>query len=132
MMILFPRVLGFVRSLAVPLMGVVLSVCFASDVFGQRSPESQYRPATPTISPYVGLLQTNTGSIPNYYSLVRPRLEQRAFNNQVQYTTRVQALQIQEISTETTAGTTSSQTGKGAGFLQFLHYFPPQTPTRRR
>lgn len=131
-MILFPRGPEFFRPIAITIVGCVLAICFASDVYAQRSSDSQYRPATPTMSPYVGLLQTNTGSIPNYYSLVRPRLEQRAFNNQVQYTTRVQSLQIQEISSGTTAVAPSSQTGKGAGFLQFLHYFPPQTPTRRR
>jgi hypothetical protein len=108
-------------------------ICFLTanlEVHAQRP--AQYQPARPTISPYARLLQTNVGPIPNYYSLVRPQLQQRAFNQQLQATTRVQSLQIQALSTGTPPQPLTPQTGKSAGFGQHLHYFPPVQPVQRR
>jgi hypothetical protein len=98
----------------------------------RRSEPRQYQPARETLSPYVGLLQGNNGVIPNYYSLVRPRLEQRTFNQQLQATTRVQSLNIQALSGSTESSPRPLQTGKSAGFEQYLNYYPTLPVTIRR
>jgi hypothetical protein len=98
----------------------------------RRSDVRQYRPAQGTLSPYVGLLQGNNGVIPNYYTLVQPRLEQRDFNQQIQATTRIQALDIQTLTGSPESTPRAVQTGKNAGFQQYLHYYPTMPVTRRR
>jgi hypothetical protein len=98
----------------------------------RRSDVRQYRPSRETLSPYVGLLQGNNGVIPNYYTLVQPRLEQRDFNQQIQATTRIQALDIQTLSGGAESTPRPVQTGKNAGFQQYLHYYPTMPVTRRR
>jgi hypothetical protein len=103
-----------------------------TSLYAQRTLDNQYRPERPTISPYAGLLQVENGSIPNYFSLVRPRLEQRAFNQQLKETTRVQSLEIQtqgSVAVQKTAGT---PTGNTAGFAQYSHYFPAAKPGSRK
>jgi hypothetical protein len=99
----------------------------------QRSMQRSYQPATPTISPYAALLQGNVGPIPNYFSLVRPRLQQQAFNRQLRASQRFQSVQIQQLSGGGAAGREQlRQTGNRAGFMQFLHYYPQPQRTRRR
>lgn len=39
-----------------------------------------YEPSSPTVSPYLNLLRSNLGPLPNYHSLVRPQMRQQAFN----------------------------------------------------
>jgi len=102
----------------------------ANDASAQRRIQRQYQPASPTVTPYLNLLQSNFGPIPNYYSMVRPRLQQQAFNRQVAASQRAQSLTIQAISEEQAEETPVSRTGKAAGFLNYLHYFPPP-PTRQ-
>lgn len=42
-----------------------------------------YRPRRPTVSPYLDLLREPTGVLPNYYELVRPKLQiQETFRQQ--------------------------------------------------
>src|SRR5215471_9472681 len=49
--------------------------------------QERYTPSTPTVSPYLNLFQSNrnggpiTRGLPNYYSLVRPQLQQNRINN---------------------------------------------------
>ncbi len=103
---------------------LVLVGVLALDCSAQTRQSGEYQPARPTISPYAGLLQTNVGSLPNYFSLVRPRLEQTAYIRQLQATTRVQSISIQNVRRETLTATTT-QTGRSAGFEQYLHFYPP-------
>ena len=70
----------------------MLAILFAAeDSHGQRRRTSnRYEPRTPTVSPYLNLLRTDPGGVPNYYSLVRPRVEafdryQQGVNNFRQY-----------------------------------------------
>jgi hypothetical protein len=52
--------------------------------------QQRYTPATPTVSPYLNLFQNNRNggpvsrALPNYYSLVRPQLQQNRINNNQQ------------------------------------------------
>ena len=39
-----------------------------------------YEPSSPTVSPYLNLLRSNLGPLPNYHSLVRPQMRQQSFN----------------------------------------------------
>ncbi len=98
----------------------------------RRTQDRQYRPTRDTMSPYIGLLQGNNGAIPNYYTLVRPRIEQRAFNRQLQATSRVQSLEIQRLTGGAESEPRALQTGKNAGFEQYSHYFPTMGMTGRR
>ena len=128
-----PTQLLFAGRLCTAILGGGLIVALSgSTVIAQGIPGTQYQPATPTISPYAGLSQTNLGPLPNYYSLVRPRQQQRAFNQQVQATARVQSLQIQALSAGTAQQPLPSQTGKAAGFMQHLHYYPAVKPVAKR
>jgi hypothetical protein len=107
----------------------------ATPSFAQQRGDGQYRPARSTTSPYLGLLQGNNGPIPNYYSLVRPRLEQQAFNQQMRATTQVQSMEIQALSRASSVGEPNAPTtGNSAWFQQHLHYYPTvgATPSRRR
>ena len=52
--------------------------------------QQRYTPSTPTVSPYLNLFQNNrrggplSRGLPNYYSLVRPQLQQNRINNSQQ------------------------------------------------
>src|SRR5215475_15368192 len=52
--------------------------------------QERYTPSTPTVSPYLNLFQSNrnggpiTRGLPNYYSLVRPQLQQNRINKNQQ------------------------------------------------
>jgi hypothetical protein len=79
----------------------------------------RYQPARPTVSPYLNLFRNNTGPLPNYYSLVRPQLQQQDFNQrqltaQQQQNAAIGALEVQARQMGTT-----TQTGKGSGYMQF-------------
>jgi hypothetical protein len=119
-----------IRRVAIALLGCgILAMLDPAVVVAQGA---RYEPARPTVSPYAGLLQTNLGPIPNYHLLVRPRQQQRAFNQQLQATTQTQSLQIQALSSGAAQQPTAVQTGKGAGFMQYLHYYQPMQPVNRR
>ena len=120
------------RFIVVSFASFVMVSASASATFAQRTTDGQYRPDRPTISPYAGLLQVENGSIPNYFSLVRPRLEQRAFNQQLKETTRIQSLEIQSQGSVAVQRTGGSPTGNTSGFAQYSHYFPTSKPTARK
>ncbi len=111
---------------------VIVGFVLASDASAQRASRWQYQPSSPTLSPYLNLLQTNYGPVPNYYSLVRPQLAQQAFNRQVESNERTQALRIQALAEEGAPATPISRTGKAGGFMDYLHYFPPRQPRTPR
>lgn len=110
----------------------IFAVASSGIATAQRPSDGQYRPARPTLSPYMGLLQTNTGPIPNYFSLVRPMMQQQSFNRQLSQATRAQSIQIQSLSTQGSQAQPTSQTGNASGFQQYLHYYPPMRGARRR
>lgn len=114
-----------VRPAALFAVIALLAVVHATAADAQGRGRTQFTPARSTVSPYLGLLQTNTGPVPNYFSIVRPMLRQKAFEQQVQAADRVRSLQIQSLQNEVSSQSPVTQTGKGAGFMQFLHYYPP-------
>lgn len=112
-----------------------LSLCRSDACHAQVA---RYQPRTPTISPYLNLTRFDNGGLPNYYSLVRPQLNQQRFNTQAQRTVNFQEQQINTLQAEVNTGTnTPVITGGGSWFMQpatqtrFLdssRYFP--TPSR--
>lgn len=99
---------------------------------------ARYQPRNPTISPYLNLTRFDNGGIPNYYSLVRPQLNQQRFNSQAQRVANFQEQQINTLQSEVSPGrATPVITGGGSWFmkpgtqaryLDSSRYFP--TPTR--
>ena len=77
----------------------------------------RYAPNTPTISPYLNLTRNNGGGLPNYYSLVRPQIQQQDFDRRQAAQQQAQGKKIMTLQDEVQAGLTP--TGKGAGFLNF-------------
>lgn len=80
--------------MAAPVKLVLAIACVASGIL-LSSPEAsvaqeRYTPSTPTVSPYLNLFQNNRNggpisrALPNYYSLVRPQLQQNRINNNQQ------------------------------------------------
>jgi hypothetical protein len=89
-------------------------------------PPGRYQPSRPTISPYLNLLRRNAGPIPNYYSLVRPQLQQldtnqrqQAFNSRQQDAVRSLDRQVLRI-----AESPAAPTGTGAVFRNYSNYYP--------
>ena len=68
---------------------------------GQASAQrpQRFQPARPTVSPYLNLLRQNNSGVPNYYTLVRPELQQLQVNQQQQALLLKQNSQIQQLQT---------------------------------
>jgi hypothetical protein len=77
----------------------------------------RYQPSSPTISPYMNLLRTNVGPLPNYYSLVRPQLNQLEFNRQQVATQAQQAASLRLLEKEGQKSQAATPTGKGSWFM---------------
>lgn len=99
-----------------------LGIAIAS---GSRASNGQdiprYSPQRPTISPYLNLLRNDNGSLPNYYSLVRPQLFQQSFDNRVLMANRAQERAIQKLSDLASTETTGA-TGSGSSFGDLSHF----------
>ena len=131
---------------ALTLVATALILTAAAECSAQQ-PVRRFRPNTPTVSPYLNLLRNdNAGGVPNYYSLVRPQLnqlslnqQQRAFNQQqlsfdAKQTYEVGSLseQVQPLVTPTGKAAQFMTPGR-AGFQNSSRYFPQQqrgTPRR--
>lgn len=87
---------------------------------------NRYVPARSTTSPYLDLTRAETGVLPNYFTFVRPKLDQQSIN-------RFHSSEISDLHTATqqTQGDilklTSPglrPTGTGATHGNLLHYYP--------
>jgi hypothetical protein len=111
-------------------------ICVASalgpgDAMAQRP--QRYQPARPTVSPYLNLLRQNNSALPNYYSLVRPDLQQYQVNQQqqtllLQQNAEIQRLQTNLLRTQTegpVSGTPSwfQTPGSRSTFLNTSRYY---------
>jgi hypothetical protein len=57
----------------------------------------RYEPSRPTVSPYLNLFRFNNSVLPNYQALVRPQLQERAFEQQQQQLNRRQLQAINQL-----------------------------------
>jgi len=80
---------------------------------------ARYQPSRPTVSPYLELSRFNNGTVPNYYSFVRPLQQQRRFNRQEQTLRRQQAGTLGRLESDfrRVGRTPTSATGTGSWFL---------------
>jgi hypothetical protein len=95
---------------------VVLALLCAAESQAQTP---RYQPSRPTVSPYLNLFRNNTGPLPNYYSLVRPQLNQLDFNQRQMTAQQQQNAAIGALQAETRQLGTTTQTGKSSGFMKF-------------
>lgn len=127
------------RQLYLALATAIALLATASQAERVQAQVRRYQPARPTVTPYLNLLRTNTSGLPNYYSLVRPQLNQLEFNQQQRALDATQARTLSQLRTEVQESLTP--TGKGAGFMtversgRFMNsapYFPPPPVAPRR
>ncbi|NLX98960.1 MAG: hypothetical protein GXY83_22675 [Rhodopirellula sp.] len=99
-----------------------------------EKPFSTYRAPAP-VSPYMNLYQRNNsgGAVNNYYSLVRPLLEQKVYNQEVERqiqsldaATRLQSQSLNQINQRTNYLYGVPQ---GGSFMQFQNHYPGFQPT---
>ena len=124
-------------SIAIALGGCLL-ICGTVRGQGLRS----YEPASPTVNPYLNLLRTDFGPLPNYHSLVRPQLRQQAFNREasreIEYNLRQLSAVEQTPAAESPGGVIQVRQAQGrpprvsSQFQYFSHYFPPPRAARPR
>jgi hypothetical protein len=83
-----------------------LAICIASGCFllsgaSESAGQQRYQPNSPTVSPYLNLFQNRKGlsnrAVPNYYSLVRPQLQQQRENHTQQTLIQQQDNTIQQL-----------------------------------
>ena len=113
---------GEITMIRKTLVCIGLGITLAS---GSRASNGQdilrYSPRRPTISPYLNLLRNDNGTLPNYYSLVRPQLYQQSFDNRILMANRAQERAVQRLSDVTSAETTGP-TGSGSTFGNLSHF----------
>jgi len=97
----------------------ILAIILACLAFSQEAAAQvqRYQPSMPTTSSYLNLTRFNNGSLPNYYSLVRPQQQQRSFNLQEQALRRQQTASISNLQSDMLRATTATGTGKGSWFM---------------
>ncbi|MDZ4820461.1 MAG: hypothetical protein SGJ20_15955 [Planctomycetota bacterium] len=69
------------RCFATVIGAIFFSGLLAAEVNAQIP---SYRPSRPVVSPYINLLQRGGGPLPNYFTYVRPILDQNIVNQQQQ------------------------------------------------
>ncbi len=104
------------------LLGGVLVIgltLFVGDrTWGQAQNIPRYTPATPTLSPYLGLLRNNRGALPNYFAFVRPIERQQQINQRAAVELQRQAVEIERAQEEFNQLEVQA-TGKGAWFYNY-------------
>jgi hypothetical protein len=91
---------GSIRAIVV----LAIAIGAVSPAYGQRGGRHQtasqvprYTPQSPTVSPYLSLLNRTGGVASNYYGLVRPLQRQQSFNEQQSQETSSQEQQIKSV-----------------------------------
>lgn len=93
---------------------------------GAVAPPARYQPARPTLSPYLNLLRRDAGPVPNYYSLVRPQLNQIDLNQRQRVLNQQQQAQISSNARNITElkESTAAPTGTASVYRSYGHYYP--------
>ena len=108
-----------------PLLAVVL--LSGGTVFCQSAAAQSSMPQNSGISPWMGLWSGNTGALDNYHTFVRPQLDlDRTLQIQGAALNR-QAAGLRELNYEITQPQRNQsgmvQTGQGASFMTYSHYY---------
>lgn len=109
----------------IPAFGCAMAIasCTFDAASAQQNQVPRYTPDRPTVSPYINLLRNDTGGVPNYYSFVRPQLDQQAVNRRNAATFQNQGIAVMKLET-LAAGGTNRPTGSAATFRNYSHYYP--------
>ena len=109
-------------------LGLAAVPCFAQ-------PPGFGRPRSPTLSPYLNLLNNNNSTAFNYYQLYRPQAEFRSAYqglNQSLYPTDVQVARqgesIEQIGDRLRPGSVLRTTGHATSFMNYGRYFSTGSP----
>src|SRR5215212_10305392 len=82
---------------------LAIVICAGSPALGQGGAHQQpsqvprYTPSTPTVSPYVSLLNRGGGAGTNYYGLIRPLQRQASINASQSQTVASQEQQLRTV-----------------------------------
>ncbi len=122
--------------LAVALLGAVVVFSAVDSASGQSiRPRPRYRPATPTLSPYMDLLRFNDGMLPNYHTFVRPKQEYRRTVQRQDIAIRNQAARIGALGQQVNRieyHPAIRPTGAAGGYMNYSHYYQMRSPLRGR
>ena len=127
--------------------GIVLSSTDAEGQSSNRFRDRSYRPARPTVSPYLNLMRDDVGALPNYQTFVRPIVEQQRINREADRRINDADRQITELRQAPMPGTAPQQpvvtgralqvrrlnvrrTGINGQFQYYSHFFPIRSATR--
>ena len=102
-------------------------ILLAGGTIFTQSAAAQFSPQRPTISPWMGIFQRNTGAMDNYNTFVRPQMElNRTLQMQGSALDR-QEMGLQDLNYEMMQPqgnrSTMMPTGQGATFMNFSHYY---------
>jgi hypothetical protein len=114
------------NTIILAVLSLTLLAALAGESRAQQSVPS-YRPATPTLSPYLQLFRPNPGPLPNYQSFVQP-LQNQQQTNLMQQTQITQLQQSQqELQQQYSTPAAATQTGVGGIYNSLSHYYPMPT-----
>ncbi len=89
----------------------------------------------PSVTPYLALDQPFSNSATNYYTLVRPQLEQQRINQQMQRQTEMMQRQLSQVTSrppyDPTGSEMNSPTGHGAVYMNYGGYYTMPQARRR-
>lgn len=122
--------------------GIAFAMIMVLHADNVQAQASRYVPQRSTVSPYLALSQTNVGGLPNYYSLVRPQLQQNAINSAQGQLFIQQGQQLDQLSNDlqtarppvAPTGTASwfMTSGRAAKFMTSGQYYPTVNVGARR
>jgi hypothetical protein len=110
----------------------IAASCLVLIATAAGSAQERYVPSSPTVSPYLNLFQNNRNgnfnrALPNYYSLVRPQLQQQRINQTQQQLVEEQNSTINQLqeNVQVLQQQPSSKvvTGHNSWFLNTSRYF---------
>ncbi len=119
------------KRLPLALALLVAGVVFTSDSVSY----AQYRPARPTLNPWLHGARRNDGLLPDYHTFVRPR--QQLHRTLQRQNTEIRSLQrglvgMDRALMEGKRATSARPTGTGSVFMNYSHYYQYRRPGPRR
>ena len=110
-------------------LGVFVAASSASAQYAPR-----YRPARPTLSPYLNLFRSDAGLLDNYNTFVRPQQQLRETLRRQDLMSQRQGAALNALGQRVTQQQDPAlrPTGHQSSFMNYSHYYNVQRPTRRR
>ena len=113
---------SLVVAVVAALSAATCSMAFAQGTYYQGRSDN---PNGPTVSPYLNLLQNNSGGVTNYQSLVKPLINQNSAIQRQGSALQRQGGAIQQLQRQAYQGPVSGAgTGHITFFMNYSHYYP--------